>query len=128
MLGDCSGCDYYNGLLVAREAELSDVKLDRSELEQWIDDLQSGMYINCVYCGFRYGPKDKVPSTMADALKEHIEQCPKHPMSKLKNEFRLSKAENEAVGSELLALQQECIEWKKKYEDLIGSEYGIDTC
>ena len=40
---------------------LSNVKLATSEekmamLRQWIDDLQSGMYINCVYCGHRYGP------------------------------------------------------------------------
>ena len=52
-------------------------------LKQWIDDLQSGMYINCVYCGHRYGPKDEVPATMADVLKEHIVQCPAHPMSHL---------------------------------------------
>lgn len=57
------------------------------ELEQWVHDLQSGMFINCVYCGHRYGPQDEIPATMADALKEHIEQCPKHPMSALKKEL-----------------------------------------
>ena len=60
---------------------------------QWKDDLQSGMYINCVYCGYRYGPKDEVPATlvedkvtrnMADALKSHIERCTEHPLYKLK--------------------------------------------
>jgi DNA-directed RNA polymerase subunit RPC12/RpoP len=56
------------------------------ELRSWIDDLQSGMYVNCVYCGHRYGPKDQVPSTMASVLKQHIEQCPKHPMSELKKQ------------------------------------------
>lgn len=55
-------------------------------MQRWVDDLQSGMYINCVYCGYRYGPADEVPATMADALKQHIEQCPKHPMSALKAE------------------------------------------
>lgn len=54
------------------------------QLEGWVDDLQSGMYVNCVYCGYRYGPRDKVPTSMADALKIHIEKCPDHPMSKLK--------------------------------------------
>lgn len=53
-------------------------------LQDWVNDLQSGMYINCVYCGHQYGPNSDVPATMADVLKEHIEQCPKHPMSKLK--------------------------------------------
>ena len=45
-----------------------------ARLEKWVDDLQSGMYINCVYCGHRYGPKDEVPTTMADVLKKHIEE------------------------------------------------------
>jgi len=62
-----------------------------AELKQWIKDLQSGMYVNCVYCGHRYGPKETTPVSMADALKEHIEQCPKHPMSALK--ARAEKAE-----------------------------------
>jgi hypothetical protein len=55
--------------------------------QQWINDLQSRMYINCVYCGHRYGPKDEAPSSMADVLKEHIENCSDHPMSKLKKEY-----------------------------------------
>ena len=57
------------------------------QLEQWISDLQSGMYVNCVYCGHRYGPKDSVPTTMADALKKHVEQCLKHPMSALRSQL-----------------------------------------
>jgi hypothetical protein len=56
------------------------LKQELIRLKRWIDDLQSGMYINCVYCGHRYGPADKVPSSMADALKLHIAQCPRHPM------------------------------------------------
>lgn len=40
--------------------------------------------MNCVYCGYRYGPKDDTPVSMADILKEHIEKCPDHPMSHLK--------------------------------------------
>lgn len=55
-------------------------------LKQWVADCQAGMYINCVYCGHRYGPDDKVPCAMADVLKQHIEQCPEHPMSHLKKE------------------------------------------
>jgi hypothetical protein len=51
---------------------------------QWVDDLQSGMYVNCVYCGHRYGPGESTPLTMAEALKEHVLQCPQHPMSELR--------------------------------------------
>ena len=53
-------------------------------LKQWINDLQAGTYITCVYCGHNYGPDDEVPTCMADVLKAHIEQCPQHPMSALK--------------------------------------------
>lgn len=54
-------------------------------LKQWINDLQSGQYVNCVYCGHRYGPENSTPVSKADQLKAHIEQCPEHPMSKMKN-------------------------------------------
>lgn len=63
-----------------------EMALEILSLRKWVADLQSGMYINCVYCGHRYGPADKVPSTMADALKAHVEQCPQHPMSELKKD------------------------------------------
>jgi len=69
---------------------------ERADLQQWVHDLQEGMFINCVYCGHRYGPDDEVPATMADALKEHIEQCPKHPMSALK--AKLDAAEAAVAG------------------------------
>lgn len=54
--------------------------------KQWISDMQSGMYINCVYCGHRYGPADTTPTSKAEMLTRHIEQCPEHPMSKLMEE------------------------------------------
>jgi hypothetical protein len=67
-------------------AALRSAKEEIARLTLWVNDLQSGMYINCVYCGHRYGPQDQVPATMADALKAHIEVCPKHPMSALRAE------------------------------------------
>jgi hypothetical protein len=62
------------------------LEADNSELRKWIDDLQSGMFVNCVYCGHRYGPNQSTPVSMADVLKAHIEVCAKHPMSKLMTE------------------------------------------
>lgn len=58
-------------------------------LERWKDDLLSGMWVNCVYCGHRYGPSESHPVAMATVLKEHIEICPKHPLSKLLANYRL---------------------------------------
>jgi len=74
------------------ETKIKELTMELEEAQQWVHDLQSGMYINCVYCGHRYGPQDEVPATMADALKEHIEQCPKHPMSKLKEDYLEERA------------------------------------
>jgi len=84
------------------------LKLEISRLRKWIDDCQTGMYINCVYCGFRYGPRDVVPATLKDkatpsmqkALQQHIEICPEHPMSKLKKENEEIIAENKRLDAE----------------------------
>jgi polyhydroxyalkanoate synthesis regulator phasin len=74
------------------------------ELEQWVRDLQSGMYINCVYCGHRYGPKEGTPVSMADVLKEHIEVCPRNPMSKLKEENEELRARLDAFEDDVVRM------------------------
>lgn len=71
---------------------------ENNRLQQWVNDLQSGMYVNCVYCGHRYGPEQDTPATMSDILKEHIEHCSNHPMSSLRAECeRLKKAIRDAI-------------------------------
>lgn len=75
-------------LLTVAECHIEEcpkIKEENKKLKQWVSDLQSGMYINCVYCGHRYGHKEDTPASMANILKEHIENCPDHPMSKLKD-------------------------------------------
>ena len=73
------------------EAQRDAARAEVKRLQQWVNDLQSGMYINCVYCGHRYGPDPGTPVAMAEVLKRHIEQCPSHPLSHVK--ARLAKAE-----------------------------------
>jgi hypothetical protein len=63
--------------------EVTAIEAQLSQARQWVNDLQSGMYINCVYCGHRYGPNPGTPVAMADVLKQHIATCPEHPMSEL---------------------------------------------
>lgn len=78
----------------AKDAEIVRLTKEVERLTACVGDLQSGMYINCVYCGHHYGPVDKVAPAMADVLKQHIERCPKHPMSALKAEVeRLKRIE-----------------------------------
>lgn len=52
-------------------------------LRQWVADLQSGLYVNCVYCGHQYGPVESTPVAQADVLKAHIVACPQHPLGVL---------------------------------------------
>lgn len=87
------------------ETELARLSAELATANQWVNDLHSGMYVNCVYCGHRYGPLYKIPATMADALKAHIEQCPKHPMSALKAELAAARRDS---GSILDLMEQQC--------------------
>ena len=80
---------------VARER--NDLFEQVQSLKLWVEDLQSGTYVNCVYCGHRYGPSDEVPVSMAEILKEHIEECPAHPMSKMKEDLKRVESENKAL-------------------------------
>ena len=68
----------------ALQRELAQAQQEIARLREWASDLQSDMYINCVYCGHRYGPSADVPASMADVLKIHIARCPEHPMSHLR--------------------------------------------
>jgi DNA-directed RNA polymerase subunit RPC12/RpoP len=83
---------------------------ENERLKRWIDDLQSGMYINCVYCGHRYGPKDKVPTSMADALKLHIAQCEHHPMHQLLKTLKAGRDLIVSLLGEPLPLKSHSIE------------------
>ncbi len=79
--------------VIARLDDLQEAANEISRLRQWVADCQAGMYVNCVYCGHRYGPDHSTPVAMADVLKRHIEQCPEHPLSHAKAEIaRLRKA------------------------------------
>lgn len=69
---------------VARLESYDELRARMQRLEQWVADLQSGMFVNCVYCGHRYGPRNTTPVAMADVLKEHVQACPEHPMAKLR--------------------------------------------
>jgi hypothetical protein len=91
------------------DADLAKEIRDNVRLKTWVADLQSGMYVNCVYCGHRYGPGETTPVSMADALKAHIEVCPEHPLSH-------EKAAREAAESALLTSQAETREALRKLE------------
>ncbi len=77
----------YSKVMVAQVVEAAQREANRhaAEIERlkiWVADLQSDMFINCVYCGHRYGPHETTPVSAADALKAHITECPEHPLSR----------------------------------------------
>lgn len=85
-----------------------------ARLTDWVRDCQSGLYINCVYCGHRYGPADKTEATKADTLKAHIAQCPEHPMSKL-------RAGLEEISAQLLERTLIADELPKRIQKLLNA-------
>lgn len=91
--------DLKNKELVETNEIARELICERDELRRWVDDLQSGMYVNCVYCGHRYGPGETTPVSMADALKAHVEQCPKHPMSACARERDRMRSALEPFGA-----------------------------
>ncbi|MBU1699638.1 MAG: hypothetical protein KJ970_13260 [Candidatus Eisenbacteria bacterium] len=100
----CVGCGREEYIGARFDAYAIELKAEIKRLKDWVADLQNGMYINCVYCGHRYGPNTDVPASMADVLKEHIEQCPDHPMSALKNRISELEQERDSRMKELKAM------------------------
>ena len=86
--------------------------MTKEELEQWVDDLQSGMYINCVYCGHRYGPNSVGKTTMRKALGKHISKCPKHPLS--------------AAKAEITVLKESVESWKREYRLINAAQIAAE--
>ena len=86
------------------DRELVVLKAERDEARQWVRDLHSGMWINCVYCGHRYGPADTTPTSigqvgpsMAEVLTAHIAACHEHPLAKALTERDAARAQVEAL-------------------------------
>lgn len=71
-------------LCSVQEYPFQDDVLDK--VRQYVSDLQSKMYINCVYCGHRYGPVGSGDIAM-DVLHAHVIRCVAHPMSAMRIKY-----------------------------------------
>jgi hypothetical protein len=112
---------------------IDELEAEIAQLEKWVSDLQSGMFINCVYCGHRYGPgastAESIPAsqnkTVAQALTEHIAMCPKHPMSKLKKQLegykQLCRAYRSFADKALAIIEHNNIEYPQPKTQADGS-------
>lgn len=82
------------------KVRIYDLEKENERLIDWVNDLQSGMYLNCAYCGYRFGHNDDISTSMSEELKKHIEQCPKHPLFSTKKENERLQKENEYLRKE----------------------------
>jgi len=72
-----------------------------TRLRCWVDDLHSEMYINCVYCGHRYGPDTKETRAMSEVLHAHVAVCPEHPLSAALAEIEQLKQDMEPFMAQI---------------------------
>ncbi len=93
-------------------------------LNQWVNDLQSGMSINCVYCGHKYGPDPGTPITMQAVLYKHIAQCPKHPLTA--ERAKVEQLESQLTEAKEEIERQRCayVEQQKHRDHWRGYAYG----
>lgn len=81
------------------QEQLDKAALENDRLQKWVADLQAGCYINCVYCGHRYGPASTTEPTMQAVLKAHVAACEKHPMNALRKQYEVLRR---FAGAQLL--------------------------
>ncbi len=68
--------------LLNRAEQADRYEAENTALRQWVSDLLAGTFVNCVYCGHRYGPDDETPVSRSDLLTRHVAACPDHPLAK----------------------------------------------
>ncbi len=90
----------YTKLADIHEENQSELLAEIKRLQKWLNDLHSGMYINCVYCGHRYGP-DSEEGIMSEVLHEHIATCPEHPLSAALAEIEQLKKDMEPFMAQI---------------------------
>jgi hypothetical protein len=77
---------------ILRQELVAALNEENARLAAWVRDLQSGMHLNCVYCGYRAEP------ATSDVLHDHILTCDKHPAAVLRAEItRLTQERDSAV-------------------------------
>lgn len=67
-----------------RAEDIKKLKKDNERLQKWVKKYQPHFFAKCSLCGHPYWPVNDVPDNPTELLKDHIENCPEHPMSALK--------------------------------------------
>ncbi len=67
------------------------------EKDEWIDRLEDGRIVTCVYCGHAYPPETQ--RSKRKILYEHIKLCPKHPLRHAEEQIATLIAELDAWKS-----------------------------
>lgn len=127
--GLLSELDRKNKELAAAVEHASDLVRQRNEARQWAEETVREMAVNgrvvtCVYCGQEYG--EGTPTSQDERLTAHIEQCEKHPMTKLKERDEQWRKKWEAALDTMASLQQKAIEDLGKAREQ-GEEQGYKS-
>jgi len=128
VINTINNCSQAIGLANAGVEDIPYLLSEVERLQQWVNDLQSGMYANCVYCGHRYGPEISLSPAKAELLKAHIEKCPAHPMSALKAENAVLRMERDTAVADLFdeIRTSDWCEYCKHNQE--GKESECDKC
>lgn len=46
-----------------------------ARLRQWVEDLQGDCWVNCIYCGWRFGPMKELPFSTREVFTGHLKKC-----------------------------------------------------
>lgn len=82
---DYEGMREMQGKFIAKSHEADALRAEVERMKAWADGLQSSMYVNCVYCGYRYCSLETGDPMYA--LKAHVETCKHHPMNALREKL-----------------------------------------
>lgn len=83
----------------------AETKQARDWAEKTVQEIAAARVLTCVYCGHQY--PDGTPAAKHAALTEHIQKCPKHPMTELRQKVTsFCDTMTEALGAEPLAEEE----------------------
>ncbi|MCI0421505.1 MAG: hypothetical protein L0312_20150 [Acidobacteria bacterium] len=99
-----------NHRVIAQLHQLGTANKEVEGLKRQVEHLHDGRTTTCVFCGHAYPPG--TPPHGSEALKEHISQCPQHPMRALEKRFEHAMRGLESVtpgGSEYVGDINSCL-------------------
>ena len=105
------------------KAEAETLRRERDEARAYAERLYSecsgtARAVACVWCGHVY--PDGTPASQDERLRQHIEECPDHPVGAL-------KVENERLRTALRAAADDLEQWGKGADECWRLKWDVDV-